>query len=125
MNQEQRDYSGIERRQAPRIDYIIPLAYKICKEETISKLLEGYISNISQEGLLCNLKDRVDKDNILWLSFDRDTLNFCEQLEKRSFIYQNGIVGKVVRVRDGKNGTYDVGIRFVTREEKDNRLWRF
>jgi len=125
MNQEQSDYSGVERRQTLRIDYAVPLDYKICKTETISKLLEGYTSNVSPAGLLCNLKDKVEEDNILWLLFDRETLDFCSQIEKRSLIYQKGIVGKVIRVQDGQNGTYDVGIRFVTREEKDNRLWRF
>jgi hypothetical protein len=124
MSEELKDYQGIERRQAERVDYAVPLSYKVCKEETISKLLEGYTSNVSPQGLLCNIKDRVSQDSILWLMFDRDTLDFCSQLEKRSLVYQRGIVGKVVRVQDGQNGTYDVGIRFITRDEKDGRTWK-
>jgi hypothetical protein len=82
-------------------------------------LLQGYTSNISQAGLLCNIKDKVKKNDLLWLSFDKATLNICEDLDKKSLIYQNGIVGKVVRVEHKKDKTYNVGIQFITREEKN------
>ena len=108
-----------ERREFFRLDYAVPLDYKVCKKETISRLLEGYTSNISQAGLLCNIKDVVNTDDILWLSFDRGTLNICEELDKRALIYQNGVVGKVVRVDLKGNNNYDVGIKFLTREEQD------
>ena len=114
-----RPYRGPERRQFTRLEIATPVAYKVCKEETISKLLEGYTSNISQAGLLCNLKDRVNKNDILWLSFERSVLNMFEELEKRSLIYQNGIVGKVVRTAQKSDNTYDVGVCFITREEKN------
>ena len=114
-----RPYKGPERRQFTRLDYATPVAYKVCKEETISKLLEGYTSNISQSGLLCNLKDRVNKNDILWLSFERSVLNMFEELDKRSLIYQNGIVGKVVRTAHQSDNTYEVGVCFITREEKN------
>jgi len=112
-------YKGPERRKFVRLDYVTPLAYKVCKQGTISKLLQGYTSNISQAGLLCNMQEEVKKDDILWLSFDRDTLTICESLEKRSLIYQNGIIGKVVRIEPKKDGNYNIGIKFVTREEKN------
>lgn len=112
-------YLGEERRQFARLDYTVPLAYKVCKEETVSKILEGYTANISQAGILCNLKEKVALDNLLWLSFDRSTLIVCEELERRSLIYQNGIVGKVVRLDSRSDGTFDVGIQFITREEKN------
>jgi len=112
-------YKGPERRQFLRLDYIMPLAYKVCKKKTLSILLQGYTSNISQSGLLCNIKEPVKKDDILWVSFDRTTLDVCEDLEKRSLIYQNGVIGKVVRAGHKKDGSYNVGIQFITREEKN------
>lgn len=112
-------YKGTERRQFIRLDYVAPLAYKICKKQTISKLLRGYTSNISESGLLCKIKDKVKKDDILWLSFDKATLSICERLEKRGLIYQNGIIGKAVRIERKKDGTYKVGVKFITREEKN------
>jgi c-di-GMP-binding flagellar brake protein YcgR len=116
---KEKAYKGPERRQFLRLDYVTPLAYKVCKKKTLSILLQGYTSNISQSGLLCNIKEPVNKNDILWVSFDRTTLNVCEDLEKRSLIYQNGIIGKVVRAQHKKDGSYNVGIQFITREEKN------
>jgi c-di-GMP-binding flagellar brake protein YcgR len=112
-------YSKSERREFLRLDFIEPIAYKVCEKKVVSKLLKGYTSNISQSGVLCNINQRVSKNDVLWLSFDRYTLSTCEDIEKRCFIYQSGIFGKVVRVEAKKGGTYNIGIRFITREEKD------
>jgi len=108
-----------ERREFLRLDYATPLAYKVCKKETITKLLEGYTSNVSPAGLLCNVKETVSPEDILWLSFDRGVLSICAELEKRIFIYQNGIIGKVVRVESKGYANFDVGVKFITREEQD------
>lgn len=118
MNPE--DYQGPERREFARLTYTKPLSYKVCKQETISKLLEGYTSNISPSGVLCNIKDRVHEGDVLWVSFERDILHFCRELENRTLIYQNGIIGKVARIEDKVDGTFDVGVRFITREEKNH-----
>jgi c-di-GMP-binding flagellar brake protein YcgR len=112
-------YTGTERREFLRLDYVTPLAYKVCKQETISKLLEGYTVNVSEAGLLCNIKDKVNLEDILWLSFDKSILIVCEEIESRSLIYQNGIIGKVVRIEENKNGSFSIGVRFLTREEKN------
>lgn len=112
-------YKGPERRQFVRLDYTTPLAYKVCKKTTVANLLKGYTADISNAGLLCNIRERVSINDILWLSFDRATLSICKDLERQSLIYQSGIVGKVVRIEHKKNGTYNVGIQFITREEKN------
>lgn len=112
-------YRGPERREFMRLDYPTPLGLKVCKKQTLSKLLEGYTSNISLAGILCNIKDRVNEGDILWLSFDRAILGICEELEKRAFIYQNGVIGKVVRIERKDSDNYNVGVKFITREEKN------
>jgi len=112
-------YDGTERRQFIRLDCVMPLVYKVCKEETISKLMEGYTANLSESGLLCSIKDKVSEGDILWLSFDRSTLSMCTQLERKSLIYQSGIIGKVVRLEPSENDVFRVGIQFLTREEKN------
>lgn len=110
--------SFAERREFVRINCAGPLAYKVCKKETITKLLEGYTYNISENGLLCNVAQNVKLEDILWLSFDRGVLSICEEMEKRVFIYQNGVIGKVVRVESKGCDNYDVGIKFITRQEQ-------
>ncbi|MCX5697505.1 MAG: PilZ domain-containing protein [Candidatus Omnitrophica bacterium] len=112
-------FTGKERRKFIRLDYTAPLALKVCKKETVSKILDGYTSDVSQAGLLCNIKDKVKINDILWISFDRATLNICGEIEKNSFIYQGGIVGKVVRITRAPGGFYSVGVQFMTREEKN------
>ncbi|MFH1128662.1 MAG: PilZ domain-containing protein [Candidatus Omnitrophota bacterium] len=112
-------YGGLERRKFVRLDYIAPLNYKICNEQTLSNLLQGYTINISQAGLLCKIKDKVKKNDILWFAFDRGFLSFCEELEKRSFIYQNGIIAKVARIESKSDGNYEIGVNFIVREEKN------
>jgi len=114
-----RNYKGPERRKSERFDYATPLNYKVCKKTTVSKILKGYTSNVSELGVLCNIKDKVKINDIIWLSFDRGTLNIYEDLEKRALIYQNGVVAKVARVEPKGNGTFDVGLHFITREEKN------
>lgn len=112
-------YEGQERRQHGRVEHVTPLAYKVCKKETVTQLLQGYTSDISEAGILCRLTVQVNKDDVLWLSFDRSTLLVCEELEKNSLIYQNGVLGKVVRIEHASDGVYDVGVHFITRAEKD------
>lgn len=115
-----RVYNDAEHRSFVRLNYIKPLLLKLCKKKTVFNLLDGYTSNISKAGLLCSIKEKVRINDILWLSFDRGTLNFCQELERKALVYQSGIMGKVVRViHQGKND-YSVGIQFITREEKSH-----
>ncbi len=108
-----------ERREFLRLEFKTPLQFKVCKKETISMLLEGYASDISQSGLLCNMREKVRCGDLVWLSFDRATLSICEELEKRALVYQNGIIGKVVRIARKAKESFDVGVQFLTREEKN------
>lgn len=111
-------YNGPEKREHIRIDYCKPLAYKVVKRETVAKLLEGYTVNVSEAGLLCTINDKVNIQDIMWLSFDRNVLQICEEIERNSLIYQNGVIGKVVRIDGTGNGSFEVGVKFLTREDK-------
>jgi len=115
------DYKGPERRKFIRLEYIKPLAYKVCREETISKLLNGYTTNLSQMGVCCRIEEEVHQDDILWLSFDKATLHLCEDFERNVVIYQGGFIGRVVRVDSKQDGVYDVGVRFITKEENGSK----
>lgn len=114
-----KEYKGPERRQFVRFDYVTPLAYKVCKKNTVSKLLQGYTSDISEAGVRCRIKEKVAQNNILWLSFDRSILDICRNMENKCLIYQNGFLGKVVWTEKHRGNIYDVGVRFLTREEKN------
>lgn len=111
------NYEGAEHRKFIRLEFITPITCKVCKQETITKLFNGYSVNISEAGILCKIKETVSVGDILWLSFDKTTLTICENVEKRCFIYQSGIIGKVVRTHVFENNLYSVAVQFFTREE--------
>ncbi|MDP2939085.1 MAG: PilZ domain-containing protein [Candidatus Omnitrophota bacterium] len=107
-----------ERREFIRLIYKSPLMYKVCKRKTISKLMQGYTQNISQAGLMCSIKESVPKDSTLWLKLDTGALNLCSEIEKRCVIIQQGILGKVAWLKKTRGKSVDVGVYFITREEK-------
>ena len=111
----------LERRCEPRIVCQAPLMFKICKEETLSKILEGYAQNISTEGLRCVIPERVPIGCTLWLKLDRDALSLCEEIERKAIILQQGILGKVVWVNEIPEGRFDIGLQFITREARIER----
>jgi hypothetical protein len=107
-----------ERREFIRLSYNSPLMYKVCKRTTISRLLHGYTHNISQSGLMCRIKEPVPRDSTLWLKLDLGALKLCSEIERRCVIIQQGVLGKVAWRKKRKDKSVDVGVRFLTREEK-------
>ena len=85
----------------------------------MSRIKCEFIQTI-QQSLCRSAEEKVKKEDVLWLSFDRDTLDICAQMEKRALVYQNGIVGKVARVFSENDGIWHVGVQFITREEKNS-----
>lgn len=119
MDTEKNTYRGKERRRFIRLPYRAPLNYKVCKEETIKKLMSGYTENISRSGLLCNIKESPPADSVLWLALDSGILSVCTEIEKNSIILQHGVLGRVIRTYSKKDGSFDVGVCFLIRNEPD------
>jgi c-di-GMP-binding flagellar brake protein YcgR len=120
---KRRVYSGPERRKFVRLSYKAPLMYKICKKKTFSKLMYGYTHDISQAGLMCTLSQEVPVKAIIWLRLDIGALNACREIEKQCTVIQQGILGKVVWTKKKRDDTYDIGVQFVTREERRSEDW--
>ena len=114
-----------DKRTTTRITCQTPLVYKVCKEETISKLLEGYTQDISKNGLRCTITERIPTDCILWLKLDIDAINACEEIEKRAVIIQQGVLGKVMWVEEKPNNIFEIGLRFITREERGYSAFQY
>ena len=112
---------NLDRRAAVRISCQSPLSFKICKDETIAKIMQGYTQDISRDGLRCTISEDVPIGCILWLKLDTDALMLCEELERRAVILQHGIIGKVIWAEKTKDSNYDIGLQFITREEKTKR----
>lgn len=83
---------------------------------------EGSTRNISQSGILFQTENRPPQlSSILWMSLDMRTLKICQEIEAKALIFNNGVLGKVVRVEEDtdNNNTYDVGVCFLRKDQKD------
>jgi len=109
---------ALERRLAVRISCQTPLTFKVCKEKTVSKILHGYTKDISPGGIQCSITQEVPLGCTLWLKLDQDALTLCEEIDKRTVILQQGVLGKVVWVNKIEDNNFDIGLQFITKEEK-------
>ena len=120
-----------ERREFFRVNFKSPVQFKSYSTDRtgdqVSKrqsFLHGQSQNISQSGILFQMeKNPPPISSILWMNVDLRTLNICKEIENRALIFNNGLLGKVVRVEeDVRNmNTYDVGVCFLTQNDKDSR----
>jgi c-di-GMP-binding flagellar brake protein YcgR len=114
-----------ERRNFFRINFKTPLqfkAYEAGKREK-SAPSPATSQNISPTGILFKTQqDPPDLSSILWMNMDIRTLQICQEIEKRAVTFNDGLLGKVVRVEeDPEDGAYDVGVCFLTQSERNSR----
>lgn len=93
------------------------------QEHQKTALMEGVSKNISQSGLLFHTEAKPPKiSSILWMNLDIRTLKICQEIEDRALLFNDGLVGRVVRVEeDVLNNIYNVGVCFLTQDQKNNR----
>ena len=112
----------IEKREFFRLNFSSPLEFKSYNPE--APQADGASKNISQSGVLFQTKQNPPAiSSILWMNLDMRSLKICQEIEKRALVFNNGLLGKVVRVEEdpttGK--AYDVGVCFLTRDQQNSR----
>ena len=118
--------SSQERREFFRLNYTEPLQFKayqtgMGRTETASI---GRSRNVSQSGVLFQTqKNPPQLSSIVWVSLDIRTLTICKEIEKRALMFNNGLLGRVVRVEEdaNENDLYDIGVCFLTQAEQDSK----
>ena len=122
--------SDPERREFFRLNYKTPIQFKSYEVKNLPKSaklagpLEGTTRNISQNGVLFQTEENPPQlSSIVWMNLDMRTLKICQEIEGKAIIFNNGVLGKVVRVEeDAKSGnTYDVGVCFLRKDQKESR----
>ena len=106
-----------DRREFFRVPYVNTLKYKAYTEKPVT----GTARDISQSGILFQTEQEPPKlSSIVWLNLDMRTLKICQEIEARALIFNNGILGKVVRVEeDPETGkSYDVGVCFLRKDQR-------
>ncbi len=116
-----------ERRDFFRIKFNTPLEFKAYSAEEIARKNQvsgkGLSQNISQSGILFQIeKNPPQLSSLVWMNLDIRTLRICQEIERRALIFNNGLLGRVVRVEEDQTGeAYDVGVCFLTKAQKDSR----
>ena len=112
----------VEKREFFRLDFSSPLEFKCYLPEKIQA--DGEIQNISQSGVLFETVNKPPAiSSILWMNLDFRTVKICQEIEGRALVFNNGLLGKVVRVEENirKDNAYDVGVCFLTRDQQNSR----
>ena len=116
-----------ERREFFRLDYKSPLEFRSYSPKTLEKNIpatKAVSENVSQSGVLFQIENTPPNvSSILWMNLDIRTLKICKEIEQRALIFNNGILGRVVRVEeDPKNlNVYNVGVCFLTQDLKSRK----
>ena len=116
-----------ERREFFRLDYKSPLEFRSYSPKALEKTIpatKAVSENVSQSGVLFQIENTPPNvSSILWMNLDIRTLKICKEIEQRALIFNNGILGRVVRVEeDPKNlNVYNVGVCFLTQDLKSRK----
>ena len=109
-----------ERREFFRLNFKSPVEYKDLHTSTA---VEATTRNISQNGVLFQTEENPPiLSSLVWMNLDMRTLKICQEIEAKALIFNNGVLGKVVRVEEGteNNNAYDVGVCFLRKEQRDS-----
>jgi hypothetical protein len=115
-----------EKRQFFRINFHTPIHYKSylgsLKSQAAAVGARGISQNISQAGILFQTSTPPEISSVLWMNVDIRLLKICQEIESRALTFQNGLLGRVVRVEeDPENNAYDVGVCFLTKDQQNSQ----
>jgi hypothetical protein len=113
------DYPGQERREFFRYRHVEPARFKeVSKNDnTLSDIAAAVTKNLSASGMLFTSEYPPRLSSIIILDVDYRTSMLCEEIEERALILNNRLIGKVVRIEDNDNGSYDIGVAFVKKSD--------
>lgn len=113
------DYAGREKREFFRYRHEKPANFKEISgsDNTISDLANAITKNLSASGMLFTSVYPPRLSSIIVLDVDYRTTRLCEEIEERALILNNRLLGKVVRIEDNDNGSYDIGVAFIKKSD--------
>jgi len=118
-----------ERREFFRLNFSTPVrfkAYEVRNSQPQTKapvsVSIGKTRNVSQTGILFQTETKPPRlSSILWMSLDMRTLKICQEIESKALIFNDGVIGKVVRVEEApESNAYDVGVCFLRQDQRND-----
>ena len=114
------EYSGSEKREFFRYRHEKPAVFKEITDSghaAVSDLAKAVTKDLSASGMLFTSEYPPRLSSIIVLDVDYRTSRICEEIESRALILNNKLLGKVVRIEDNDNGSYDIGVAFIKKSE--------
>ena len=106
-----------ERREFFRYNCEKPLQFKVIRSvdngHPASNFINGVSKNLSASGMMFTSSFIPDISSLITLKLDYRTTNICCEIEENALIVDNVLVGKVVRIEENDDGTYNVGVAFL------------
>lgn len=113
------DYPDTEKREFFRYRHEKPAHFtEIDKNEhTLSDIVDAITKNLSACGVLFTSQYPPRLSSIIILDLDYRTSRICEEIEDRALILNDKLFGKVVRIEDNDDGSYDIGVAFIRKSD--------
>ena len=113
------DFAGKEKREFFRYRHTKPAHFKEIEpnDHTISDAAAAVTKNLSASGMLFTSEYPPRLSSIIILDVDYRTTMLCSEIEERALILNNKLLGKVVRIEDNDNGSYDIGVAFINKSD--------
>lgn len=113
------NFAGADRRKFFRYRHNGQAHFKeiSLKDHSVSDLADAVTKNLSASGMLFNSVYPPRLSSIIILDVDYRTTRLCEEIEELALIVDNRLLGKVVRIEDNDNGSYDIGVAFIKKSE--------
>jgi c-di-GMP-binding flagellar brake protein YcgR len=111
------NYKGVERREFFRYNCDKPIQYKVIRtaegERGASDFIKGMSKNLSASGMMFTASFIPDISSLVTLKLDYRTTNICCEIEENALIFGDVLIGKVVRIEENDDGTYNIGVAFL------------
>ena len=113
------DFTGMEKREFFRYRHEKPAHFKevVVQNHEVSDLANAVTKNLSASGMLFTSEYPPRLSSVIVLDVDYRTTRLCEEIEDRALILNNRLLGKVVRIEDNDNGSYDIGVAFIKKSD--------
>ncbi len=113
------DYGKSDRREFFRYAHEKQASFKEISgfDCAVSHIVKAITKNLSAAGMLFTSQYPPRLSSIIVLDVDYRTSRICAEIEEHALIVDNRLVGKVVRIEDNDNGSYDVGVAFIKKSE--------
>ncbi len=114
------NFMGVEKREFFRYRHEKPANFKEISGSAndVSGLEKAVTKDLSASGMLFTSEYPPRLSSIIALDVDYRTSMLCEEIEDRALILNNKLVGKVVRIEDNDNGSYDIGVAFIKKSDR-------